>query len=524
MQSMFEESSNFTNGGVDSLNNWDVSNVVNFTRMFRRTHELSQYIGDWQFGVSTNFNGMFSAKQNGIDSSWGIQNWNTTNNTSLSSTFAYTEMGDLDISSWNIENVTGFGGMLTEVNLTIEQYENLLVSWASQTPQLNQSFSANESQIVPGSPAETAKNTLINTYGWTITNGGYVDNFTEPFVHSINTSFPGEGNNFQYVLPKLYNTYYTAEFSDGQVISNTFGGDVVTFANVGKYDVSITGSYTIPNVSEDQGHLSLIEVKDWGTMPIRSMVELFWEYQNLRKITSLSSPAIDPSATSSYKAIKNTRSLTDINFVRNWDVSNVTNMTEMFSTNYITEDVDLSSWDVSNVTTMRSMFYSNAGQLKFPRYNLSNWNMPNLTDLTSFSQYNSTVEEINITGWNTPSLTSIRQFNIRGTRLNSIIGIEDLDTSNVTDMYRAFNDSDSLNISLAAFDMQNVTELRDIFRGNNSMSVENYDATLISWASQNVRPNEQTNFGIAKYSAAGEAARNTLINTYGWTITDGGII
>ena len=91
-------------------------------------------------------------------------------------------------------------------------------------------------------------------------------------------------------------------------------------------------------------------------------------------------------------------------------------------------------------------------------------------------------------------------------------------------MYRAFNDSDSLNISLAAFDMQNVTELRDIFRGNNSMSVENYDATLISWASQNVRPNEQTNFGIAKYSAAGEAARNTLINTYGWTITDGGII
>jgi hypothetical protein len=56
----------------------------------------------------------------------------------------------------------------------------------------------------------------------------------------------------------------------------------------------------------------------------------------------------------------------------------------------------------------------------------------------------------------------------------------------------------------------------------NNFSTANYNATLISWASQNVQQNVQIGFGSAKYSAgAAAAARQTLVNK-GWTIYDGG--
>ena len=54
------------------------------------------------------------------------------------------------------------------------------------------------------------------------------------------------------------------------------------------------------------------------------------------------------------------------------------------------------------------------------------------------------------------------------------------------------------------------------------MSTANYDATLISWAAQTPQSNININFGGSQYSYEAVAARNTLINTYNWTITDGG--
>jgi len=65
--------------------------------------------------------------------------------------------------------------------------------------------------------------------------------------------------------------------------------------------------------------------------------------------------------------------------------------------------------------------------------------------------------------------------------------------------------------------------------GNNffttsGLSTANYDALLIGWSAQAVRPSTNFNFGTAQYTLGGaaESARNTLINTYGWTIADGG--
>jgi hypothetical protein len=39
-----------------------------------------------------------------------------------------------------------------------------------------------------------------------------------------------------------------------------------------------------------------------------------------------------------------------------------------------------------------------------------------------------------------------------------------------------------------------------------------------------LKPNLSINFGSIKYTAAGQAGKDILTNTYGWTITDGGVI
>ena len=57
---------------------------------------------------------------------------------------------------------------------------------------------------------------------------------------------------------------------------------------------------------------------------------------------------------------------------------------------------------------------------------------------------------------------------------------------------------------------------------NDTGTTTRYDALLTAWAAQDFKPNVPFHAGSAKYSAAGAAARATLVAA-GWTITDGGL-
>jgi hypothetical protein len=62
-----------------------------------------------------------------------------------------------------------------------------------------------------------------------------------------------------------------------------------------------------------------------------------------------------------------------------------------------------------------------------------------------------------------------------------------------------------------------------MFAGAPSMAAETYDALLNSWANQALQPVVQFDAGTSRYSVAGEAARQRLIDEYGWRISDGGL-
>jgi head-tail adaptor len=129
-------------------------------------------------------------------------------------------------------------------------------------------------------------------------------------------------------------------------------------------------------------------------------------------------------------------------------------------------NADVSNWDMSNITTARTLFRT----CRIFNSDVSNWN-----------------------------------------------------TSNFVQIDEMFRECTSFDQSLADWNISNVRTAPNFLLGV-TLSAANYDATLISWAAQNVQNNVNISFGNSKYTSGGEAeaARNTLINTYGWTITDGG--
>ena len=97
------------------------------------------------------------------------------------------------------------------------------------------------------------------------------------------------------------------------------------------------------------------------------------------------------------------------------------------------------------------------------------------------------------------------------------------DVSNVTDMGYMFYSALSFNQDLGKWSVTNVSTMDSMFYVAN-LSTSNYDNLLIGWSSLPLQYHVEFNAGYSRYSATAVPARNNIINTYSWIITDGGMV
>ena len=115
--------------------------------------------------------------------------------------------------------------------------------------------------------------------------------------------------------------------------------------------------------------------------------------------------------------------------ISNWDVSNVTNMQNMFSGSEFNGDI--SNWDVSNVTNMQNMFGGDFNG------DISNWDVSNVTNMQNMfsgSEFNG-----DISNWDVSNVTNMQNM-FGSSKFNG--DISNWDVSNVTEMKWIFSNSE----------------------------------------------------------------------------------
>ncbi len=159
--SAFNEVSNFTFTGEDAL---DLTGVTDISFMFSETVLFNGAVGNWDLSNVTAMRDLFSR----TDSFSGdVSRWDVSSVVDMEFAFGRAALFNSDLSAWNISNVPSMIGMLNYTSLSVENYSNTLIGWSLLPTVMNDVYLGAEG-LVSNAEAESAKNKLINDYGWTI--------------------------------------------------------------------------------------------------------------------------------------------------------------------------------------------------------------------------------------------------------------------------------------------------------------------------------------------------------------------
>mgnify|MGYP003110811887 CR=1 FL=1 len=523
---MFNGARRIENWGT--ISQWDLSGGVNFQQFMLYSSRYAANpvtnldITNWDVSSATHIGAwFFRVLGNSTTVDIGNPNtWDVSNVTDISNMFssAKMEMSSFNLSSWDISNISNMVSfMVNTIGMSTANYDATLISWAAQTPQNGNNINFGGSQY--SYEAAAARNTLINTYGWTITDGGQVA--SPKFALKWETTTPNEEIQIG-VGSGTFN--YDIDWGDGTVETYTTDANIShTYVAAGDHITKITGDFphlNMKNLTDDVYREKLRDVLNWGSIVWQDWTNMFRDCNGFTGLTATDLPnLLNVTSFSSLGTLSNFGNHYN-STVQNWNVSSVTNMSSF--SYYGSWRNKISTWDTSNVTNFSNFLRSNgAFDNGADLADMDNFDVSSAIDMSFMFNRTNKMANIYIGSWDVSSVTDMRvMFN---PLVMSNSGIENWDVSNASN-FNQFNAYGQTDISLANWTPVSMTTASSFMLNNNTMSVANYDATLISWAAQSLQSNVSINFGNTQYTLGGaaEAARNTLINTYSWTITDGG--
>ena len=150
--------------------------------------------------------------------------------------------------------------------------------------------------------------------------------------------------------------------------------------------------------------------------------------------------------------------------ISNWDVTCVTNMSELFF-NTTSFNEDIGDWDVSKVTDMRKMFFD---AISFNK-DIGNWNVSSVIDMSyMFGAWSKTSFNQHIGKWDVSKVINMTNMFFNATSFNQDIG--EWNVNSVTNMRRMFySDIDTctstFNQHIGKWDVSKVNNMEGMFAG-----------------------------------------------------------
>lgn len=169
------------------ISNWNVSNGQSFFAFMQNCQTFSQDLSGWVLSSATDCRLMFRPNTaNSSSLNFDVSGWDMGSATILGGggqrgMFALCQYFDQSLAGWKIENVTSAQFFLEGVGISTVNYDATLIAFEARLQSLypggvgypNSPFwEFGTSKYTLASAAETARTSLISTFGWTITDGG----------------------------------------------------------------------------------------------------------------------------------------------------------------------------------------------------------------------------------------------------------------------------------------------------------------------------------------------------------------
>lgn len=429
---------------------------------------------------TTTLSGAFEYCYN-LGSHGNMDSWNTSGITDMSYMFAEDYTFNQGIDRWDVSHVTDFQNMFNV---------DYMVSIKSHTPSFNQYLGAwnvssakNMSRMFQG---ERYYNQPLNNW-----NVSQVTNMTLMFTDCAYFNQPLNNWDVSHVQDMSY--MFAASLSFNQPLNNWNVSNVIDMKVMFLY----AESFNQP-------------LNNWNTSRVTNFKMMFDTdavfYQNLDSWNV-------SSAKNMYAMFANDFTLN--NPLNSWDVSQVTNMSHMFEKDQ-SFNQNLDSWNVSNVKDMSYMFYE-TNPFNQP---LNDWNLAHVQNL-KYMFYDDYKFNQPLNDWNVMNVRNMSYMFGYTSSFNQ--SLDKWNVSKVTDMTGMFNDSTSFNQNLGSWNVSNVQFMDNMFQ-NVNLSVSNYDHLLNGWSKLHLRYNVSFDAGHSKYDSSAVGSRKYIIQTFNWTIYDGGFV
>ncbi len=174
---------------------------------------------------------------------------------------------------------------------------------------------------------------------------------------------------------------------------------------------------------------------------------------------------------------------------------------------------------VTGITSAQAMFQDANGITQFTQ---ADWfDAASANVLAMDKMFRSSTFNQDISGWDVSKVATLVEMFYQDTAFNQPIG--NWDVGKVTDMTAMFYSNGAFDQPIGNWNVTNVTTMDLMFYGSRRIATDNYNAMLIRWSARPLKSNVLFHAGTATYDLGRPATqRQGIIDTFNWTITDGG--